>query len=100
MSERTTWTASVLWLLISLVCLTLPIFVPSSPNPSDYFTDPISISTFVMTVISFPCCLLGLLFSPIIDLFAGVDPNSMQGMYLHLKITFVLGLAQWFLLVP
>lgn len=100
MNERTSLAASVLWLLASFLCLILPIFVPSSPNPADYLTDPISLSTGVMTVLSFPGGLLSLLFSPIIDFVFGIDPNSIMGMFLNLKLMFVLGLAQWFLIVP
>lgn len=100
MSERTTLTASVLWLITSFLCLTLPIFVPSSSNPSGFLTDPLSISTGVMFVLSFPGGLLSLLFSPILDLALGIDPNSIQGMYLDLKLMFVLGLAQWFWVMP
>jgi hypothetical protein len=100
MTERTAWTASVLWLLVSFLCLILPIFVPSSPNPSDYLIDPISISTGVMAILSFPASLLSLLFSPLIDSLFGIDPNSLQGMYLNVKLMFVLGLAQWFWAFP
>jgi len=100
MNERTSLAASVLWLLTSFLCLILPIFVPSSPNPADYLTDPISLSTGVMAVLSFPGGLLSLLFSPIIDFVFGIDPNSILGMFLNLKLLFVLGLVQWFWVVP
>lgn len=100
MYERSTWTASVLWLLAGCICLTLPVFLPSSPNPPNLLTDPISLSTALMYVLSFPGGLLSLLFSPIVDSAFGIDPNSMQGMYLNLKMMFVLGLVQWFWIVP
>jgi hypothetical protein len=53
-----------------------------------------------MFLLSFPGGLLSLLFSPLIDYILGIDPNSLQAMYLNLKLMFVFGLAQWFWLVP
>lgn len=100
MTERATLTARVLWLCTAFLSLVLPIFLPSSPNPSGFPSDTISISTGVMYVLSFPGGLLSLLLSPIVDLAFGIDPDSIQGMYLNLKLTFVLGLAQWFWFVP
>jgi hypothetical protein len=100
MTERTVLTASVLWLLTCFLCLILPIFIPSSPNPSGFPSDPTSISTGVMYILSFPGGLLSLLFSPIIDLALDIDPNSIAGMYLNLKLMVVLGLVQWFVIVP
>lgn len=91
---------SILWLLTASLCLALPVFLPSYPNPANFFTDPLSLSTILMTAITFPS---GLLSSPLAaagDLVFGIDPNTIVGQYLNLKLMFVLGLAQWFWLVP
>lgn len=100
MTERATWMASVLWLLTAFLFLVLPIFLPSSPNPSGFPSDTISISTGVMYVLSFPGGLLSLLLSPIVVRAFGIDPDSMPGRYLNLKLMFVLGLAQSYWFVP
>ena len=34
------------------------------------------------------------------DLVLGLDPNSIKGMYVNLLMLFVLGLVQWFWIVP
>lgn len=100
MTERATWRASVLWLLTGLLFLVLPVFLLSSRSTSGFRSDTISISTGVMYVLSFPGGLLSLLLSPVADLAFGIDPDSIPGRYLNLKLMFVLGLAQSYWFVP
>jgi hypothetical protein len=100
MSERFKWFSSGAWLLASFFLLILPVFVPSYPGASNIILDPISFSTVGMFILSFPSGLVSFLLSPVIDLVLRVDPNSMVGMYLNVKILFALGLAQWFWIVP
>lgn len=100
MSERFKWFLSGAWLLIGSLCLILPVLLPSYPNPSNFIADPIGVATATMTILSFPLSLLGIPFMLIKDSIFGVDSNTIEGMYLNLKMLFVLGLAQWFWIVP
>jgi hypothetical protein len=89
-----------MWLLVSAVCLVLPIFLPSaafSPNPA---ANAIGTATATMFILSFPSSLFGIPLLIIVDYALGVDPNSIQGMYVNLFLLFVLGLVQWFWIVP
>ena len=91
---------SGLWLLTGIISMLLPIFLPSSANPHNFVQNVIGTSTVTMSILSFPSSLFGL---PMM-FFAGhvlqVDPNTMEGMYLNLFLLFVLGLVQWFWIVP
>jgi hypothetical protein len=98
MDERFKWLLGGAWLLASCFFLILPVFLPS--YPSDIGANPIGLSTAAMLVFSFPASLLSFVLSPIAELVLGVDPNSMAGMYLNVKMLFVLGLAQWFWAFP
>lgn len=88
------------WLLISFFSLMLPIFMPSSINPQHFFENVIGTVTVTMFILSFPCSLFGL---PILLFAQGimdVNPNSIQVIYLNLFLFFILGLVQWFWIVP
>ena len=89
-----------IWLLISIFSLTLPVFMPSSANPQTFLENVIGTVTVVMFILSFPSSLFGL---PVLFFAQGVlsvEANSMAGMYLNLFLLFVLGLVQWFWIVP
>jgi hypothetical protein len=53
-----------------------------------------------MFILTFPSSLFGLPLLVFTGSMLGVDPNSISGMYLNLFVMFVLGLAQWFWIVP
>lgn len=100
MTERFKLSLSGMWLLVSLFALLFPVFVPSfadSPNPA---SNVIGTATATMFILSFPSSLFGLLFLVFTNASIGVDPNSIQGMYVNLFLLFVLGLIQWFWIVP
>ena len=99
MTERFKLSLSGMWLLVSLFALIFPIFVPSFPGATG-LANPIGTATVTMFVLSFPSSLFGIPLLFMTDLALGLDPNSIKGMYVNLLILFVLGLVQWFWIVP
>jgi hypothetical protein len=53
-----------------------------------------------MFILSFPSSLFGIPLLFFAQTALGVDPNSIGGMYINLLLLFVLGLVQWFWIVP
>lgn len=88
------------WLLISLLALALPVFLPSYSNPQTIFQNIIGVASVTMFFISFPMSLLGLPVGFFTSRFLGLDPASIGGMYVSLLALFAMGFIQWFLLVP
>ena len=88
------------WLLVSVFALTLPVFLPSYPQGSGFLSNAIGTSTATMFVLSFPSSLFGLPVLFLLNALLGVDSNSIGGMYINLVTLFVLGLVQWFWIVP
>lgn len=62
---------SPIWLLISALALTLPVFLPSSANPQYLFQDIIGMVTAAMYILSFPFGLLALPLMFLAKLFFG-----------------------------
>ncbi len=91
---------SPIWLLISALALTLPVFLPSSVNPQFFFQDIIGTVTAAMYILSFPFGLLALPLMFLAKLFLGVNPQTIGGMYINVFLLCVLGYVQWFWLVP
>lgn len=89
-----------IWLLISIFSLTLPIFMPSSADPQSFLQNVIGTVTVIMFILSFPSSLFGLPILLFAQTILGVNPNSIEGMYLNLFLLFMLGLVQWFWVVP
>lgn len=100
MTERFKLSLSGMWLLVSLFALLFPIFLPSVADSANPAANVIGTATASMFILSFPSSLFGIPVLAISGYFLGVDPNSMQGMYLNLFLLFVLGLIQWFWIVP
>jgi len=88
------------WLLISLLALALPVFLPSYSNPQTIFQNIIGVASVTMFFISFPMSLLGLPVGFFTSRFLGLDPASIGGMYVSLLALFAMGFIQWFVLVP
>ena len=99
MSERFKFSLSSMWLFVSIFTIILPVFVPSfaSSNP---VSNVIGMATASMFILSFPSSLFGIPLLTFVDTTFGVDPNSIQGMYVNLLVLFALGLVQWFWIVP
>jgi hypothetical protein len=91
---------SPIWLLISALALTLPVFLPSSVNPQFFFQDIIGTVTAAMYILSFPFGLLALPLMFLAKLFLGVNPQTIGGMYINVFLLCVLGYVQWFWIVP
>ncbi len=100
MTERFKVSLSGMWLLVSLFSLLFPIFLPSVSDSSNPAANVIGTATATMFILSFPSSLFGVPLLVIVDYVLGVDPNSIQGMYVNLFMLFVLGLVQWFWIVP
>lgn len=89
-----------LWLMTACVSLALPVFLPSSANPHNFLANVIGTATATMFILSFPASLLGLPLLYFVQVILGFDPNTIGGMYLNLWLLFVLGLVQWFWIMP
>jgi len=100
MKEQFKLNLSPIWLLISAAALTLPVFLPSSVNPQYFFQDIIGTVTTMMYILSFPVGLLALPTMFLAELFLGVNPNTIGGMYVNVFLLCVLGYVQWFWIVP
>jgi hypothetical protein len=100
MTERFKGSLPGIWLLVSSFCLLLPVFLPSSAFSANPASNVIGTATATMFMLSFPTSLFGLPLLAFTDYALGLDPNSLQGMYLNLLMLFVLGLVQWFWIVP
>jgi len=99
MTERFKLSLSGIWLLASLTSIILPIFVPSnnSLNPAE---NTIGAATAAMFILSFPSSLFGLPLLFLVNFVLQTDMGSIGGMYVNLLLLFVLGLVQWFWIVP
>ena len=99
MPEKLKFRLSSMWLFVSIFTIILPVFVPSfsSSTPA---TTAIGVATAAMFILSFPSSLFGLVAMMFIDIILGMNPNSIQGLYVNLLVMFALGLVQWFWIVP
>lgn len=88
------------WLLLSLVSLILPVYLPTAANPQNIVQNAIGMATFTMYVLAFPIGLFGIPLLYISQIVLSVDPNSIGGKYLNLFLVFLLGVIQWFWIVP
>ena len=100
MPEKLRFRLSSMWLFISLFTIILPVFVPSSAYSANPASNAIGVATAAMFILSFPSSLFGLVAMMFIDTILGMNPNSIQGLYVNLLVMFTLGLVQWFWIVP
>lgn len=100
MTERFKLSLSGMWLLVSLFALLFPIFLPSVADSANPGSNVIGTATATMFILSFPSSFFGLVLLVFINASIGIDANSIQGMYVNLFLLFVLGLIQWFWIVP
>lgn len=100
MTERFKLSLSGMWLLVSLFSLLLPVFLSSNAFSTNPTENVIGTATATMFILSFPSSLFGIPLLLVVGYALGVDPNSIQGMYLNVFLLFVLGLVQWFWIVP
>ena len=100
MKEEFKLNLSPIWLLISVIALTLPVFLPSFSNPQYFYQDVIGTVTLAMNVLAFPFGLLALPVMYLPELFLNVNPNMIGGRYINVFLLCVLGYVQWFWIVP
>ncbi len=101
MKEKFKLSLSGIWLLAALFSIILPILLPSSyETPHNFVENVIGTATASMFILSFPLSLFGLPAMFFASYALGVNPNSMEGMYLNLFLLLVFGLVQWFWIVP
>ena len=100
MKSATKWSLGTLWLLASITALFIPIFVPSARGPASILDDVITLASAVIYVLSFPISLVGIPLLYVTQILIGIDPNSIGGKYLNSFLVFLLGLVQWFWIVP
>jgi ascorbate-specific PTS system EIIC-type component UlaA len=89
-----------IWLLVGGISLVLPVFLPSSAHPQNFLQNVIGTTTITMFILSFPSSLFGIPLFFFAQVALGIDPNTIGGMYLNLFLMFVLGMVQWFWIVP
>lgn len=99
MTRRLKLTLSGMWLVTGLVSLGIPIFLPSWSS-SWFVTTPIGAATVTMFILSFPMSVFATPVLYLINIMVGINPSSLQGMYGNLVMLFILGIVQWFWLVP
>ena len=100
MTDRFKLNLSVMWLVSSLFALALPIFIPSYSTTGSFASNAVGTATATMFLLSFPSSLFGAPLLLIVGYALGVRSDSIEGMYVNLLLLFVLGLVQWFWIVP
>lgn len=100
MMERYWSKLKLSWLLISLLCLLLPVFLPTSPHPRDFLDDAMGTATALMLLLSFPLSLIAGPVFFIVELGFGARTYGIQRDYFYLLTIFLLGLIQWFWITP
>lgn len=89
-----------MWLFVCVFTLLIPVFLPSIAGSANPATNVIGAATASMFILSFPSSLFGLPLLSFAQNMLGVNPNSIEGMYLNLFVMFILGLVQWFWILP
>ncbi|HKP68949.1 MAG TPA: hypothetical protein VJV05_06675 [Pyrinomonadaceae bacterium] len=100
MNVRLKLSLTGLWLITSLSAIVLPVFLPSGPR-NQLIGNPIDLATASMFVLSLPSSLIALPVAAFIDSVGfrfGSSPIGDQ--YLFILLLFVVGVVQWFWLVP
>jgi len=100
MTERFKISLSGMWLFVSIFTLIIPVFLPSFAGSANPATHVVGAATASMFILTFPSSLFGIPLLFFVGRTLGVDPNSIEGMYLNIIMMFVLGLIQWFWIVP
>lgn len=100
MKERFKASLSGIWLAVSFFALMLPVFLPSAVGAGRPVSDVIGTATVAMFLLSFPSSLFAIPVMMIVYAAFGIYPNEMGAMYLNLLFLFVLGVVQWFWIVP
>jgi hypothetical protein len=100
MSEYLKLNLRAVWIVVALLSLSLPVFIPSTTNSPSFLNNIIGTATATMFILSFPSSLFALPILFFAQAVLGYDPNTIGGMYTNLFLLFVVGLVQWFWIVP
>ena len=100
MNERFKISLSGMWLFVCVFTLLIPVFLPSVAGSANPAANVVGMATASMFILTFPSSLFGMPLLVFLGAALGVDPNSIEGMYLNLFVMFVLGLVQWFWIAP
>jgi hypothetical protein len=100
MNERFKLSLGQIWVLISSFCLLLPVFMPSSADPRHFFENVMGTVTVTIFILSFPISLAGLPLMFMTQEVLGINPTSIEALYLNLTMMFVFGVIQWFWILP
>ena len=100
MPETLKFRLSSMWLFISVFTIILPVFLPSSAYSANPASNAIGVATAAMFILAFPSSLFGLVAMVFVQASLSMNWNSIEGLYVNLLIMFVLGLVQWFWIVP
>ena len=100
MRERVVSKLSSVWMATAVISLILPVFLPSYPDSRYQMQNVIGATMITMFALSFPSSLLALPLLLFAQIALGLDPNTISGMYFIVVSFFVIGLAQWFFIVP
>ena len=100
MNERFKISLSGMWLFVCVFTLLIPVFLPSFAGSANPASNVVGTATASMFILTFPSSLFGIPLLFFVGYALGVNPNSIEGMYLNLFVMFVLGLIQWFWIVP
>ena len=100
MNERFKFSLRGMWLFVCVFTLLIPVFLPSFAGSANPASNVVGAATTSMFILTFPSSLFGIPLLLFVSSMLGVSPNSIEGMYLNLFVMFVLGLVQWFWIVP
>ena len=100
MNERFKISLSGTWLFVCVFTLLIPVFLPSFAGSANPAANVVGAATASMFILTFPSSLFGLPLLVFLGASLGVNANSIEGVYLNLFVMFMLGLIQWFWIVP
>lgn len=99
MTRRLKLNLAGMWMVVGLASVILPVLLPSGAGRG-VIGYPIVLATVSMFVLSFPSSLAAIPLTYLITVAFGIFSTPIAGIYLNIWLLFLLGLVQWFWLVP
>lgn len=87
------------WLIAGLSTLILPIFLPSYSGSPGFRGNALAVSTITMFILSFPSSVVAVPLLFMLYVLLGVTTSIGAG-YVNVVVLFVVGLIQWFWMLP
>lgn len=78
MKRRIRSNLKLMWLMVSSLCLVLPIFLPSTSHPQNFSENPLGTATITMLVLSLPASLFALPAMIFVNISFGFGPDSLH----------------------